>query len=385
MPVSSDVKSSGMSRREFARKLAASAAAAACAGGIGPALARHAFGEEKTTAPGEAMFYERLEDNEVQCRVCPRECIIQDGKTGFCNNRANTGGTLKSLVYGKPCSIDAGPIEKAPLFHFRPGHIRLCLSTVGCNMRCKHCQNWQTSQAKPNEVLARDLPPKEAVQLAQKEKEIKSVCFTFTEPTVFYEYVHDTSKAAQEAGLATSIVSNGYINEEPLKRLLPVLSAVKIDLKSFSPKFYEDVCEGKLEPVLETLKTLKAAEKHFEIVYLVIPTLNDSIDEIGKMCEWIKKELGDRVPLHFTRFHPEYKLKSLPPTPTKTLESAIGVAKGCGLKYVYIGNVPGHENNSTFCAKCGKRIIYRIHFGALENFVEDGKCKFCGEPIPGVW
>ncbi len=380
------LKDPTMTRREFARKLTTAAAAAAvCTGGFASTLGGEIFADEDKSVPHEAMYYEKLDKREIQCKICPRECIVQDGKTGFCNNRQNKGGVFHSLVYGRPCSLDAGPIEKAPFYHFRPGHVRLCLATVGCNFRCKHCQNWEISQAKPGDVRTLDAPPQEVVRLAQKEKLIESVCFTYTEPIVFYEYVYDTAKLAQEKGLMTSIVSAGYINEEPLKQLATVLSAVKIDLKAFSEKFYKEVCEGELEPVLETLKTLKGTGKHFEIVNLVIPTLNDGMDEIEKMCAWIKENLGDSVPLHFTRFHPEYKLRNLPDTPVKTLENAVAVAQKAGLKFVYIGNVPGHERNSTFCPKCGKRILHRIHFSPIETHIKSGKCEYCGEPIPGVW
>jgi pyruvate formate lyase activating enzyme len=370
-----------LTRREFVRKLTT---AAACAGGLVSALGRPASADDEKSALDEAMFYEKLDKNEVQCKICPRECIIEDGKTSFCRNKQNRGGTLYSLVYGKPCSVDVGPIEKAPLFHFRPGHVRLCLATVGCNLRCKYCQNWQISQATIGEVRHLVASPEDIVKKALKWK-VQSISFTYTEPTSYYEYMYDIAKLAKEKRLMSCIVSNGYINEEPLKKLVAVLDAVKIDLKSFNTKFYKDICEAELEPVLETLKTLKAAGKYFEIVYLVIPTLNDSLDEIEKMCVWIEENLGSNVPLHFTRFHPNYKLTNLPDTPVNTLESAMKVAKKAGLRFVYIGNVPGHNNNSTFCPKCSKRIIHRVHFSPLEIHVKDGRCEYCGEPIPGVW
>lgn len=373
-----------MTRREFGRNLTAAATAIACAGGFVSASVRPASADDDRSAPGEAMFYEKLGQGEIQCKICPRECIVQDGKIGFCNTRKNSGGVFRSLVYGRPCSLDVGPIEKAPIFHFKPGHMRLCLATVGCNLRCKHCQNWEISQAKPGDVRSYDAPPESIVRLA-KQKKLTSISFTYTEPTVFYEYVYNTARLAQEEGLLTSIVSSGYINKEPLKKLVKVLSAVKIDLKAFSEKFYKDICEGELEPVLETLRTLKETGKHFEIVNLVIPTLNDNMDEINRMCVWIKENLSDSVPLHFTRFHPAYKLTNLPATPVKTLENALAVAQKVGLKFVYIGNVPGHERNSTFCPRCGKRIVYRMHFSPLEMHIKDGKCEYCGEAIPGVW
>lgn len=332
----------------------------------------------------EAMFYEKIEDNKVWCHLCPRKCIIPDGEKGYCRVRENRGGKLYSLVYGKPCSISVEPIEKAPFYHFMPGHRRLCIATVSCNLRCKYCQNWHISQVGPGEVRTFRLLPEEVVEKALTEK-VDSICFTFTEPVVFYEYVYDIAKIARKNGLRVSIVSAGYVCEEPLRKLVKVLDAVKIDLKGFNEKFYLRVCSGELAPVLRTLKVLKEEGKHFEIVNLVIPTLNDDSGEIKKMCLWIRQNLGNSVPLHFTRFSPAYKLTHLPSTPITTLETAIRIAKETGLKYVYIGNVPGHKYNSTICPKCGKTLIHRAGFQVIENNIKNGRCRFCGERIPGFW
>ena len=332
----------------------------------------------------EAYFYQKLGDQEVQCLMCPRKCLILEGARGVCRNRENHGGRLYALTYGRPCSIAVEPIEKAPFFHFIPGHKRLCVATVGCNLRCKYCQNWHISQKRVEEVRHYDLSPEQIVEIAKRE-EVKSICFTFSEPTAFYEYMYDIAKLAKENGLMTSIVSNGFINPQPLRQLIEVLDAVKIDLKGFSEEFYEEVCFGRLEPVLNTLRTLREEGMWVEIVNLVVPPLNDDPNEIEKMCQWIKENLGDEVPLHFLRFFPDYKLTHLPSTPVKTLERAIEIAQKVGLKYVYIGNVPGHQHNSTFCPECGKRLIHRVHFALLGNNMEDGKCKFCGQEIPGIW
>ena len=332
----------------------------------------------------EAMFYQKLEGNNLRCRLCPRKCIIPEGGRGFCRVRENKGGKLYSLVYGKPCSVDLGPIEKAPIYHFIPGHVRLCLSTVGCNLRCKYCHNWHISQAGPGELREYNLSPEEVVKEALSQG-VKSISFTYTEPTVFYEYIYDISKLAREKGIKTSIVSNGYINPEPLRKLLTVLDAVKIDLKGFTESFYREVSSAGLQPVLETLKVLKQEGVYFEIVNLIVPTLNDDPEEIKKMCEWIKENLGEDVPLHFSRFTPAYKLTSLPATPIKTLEEAVKIAQETGLRYVYLGNVPGHRYNSTFCPQCGKRLIHRIHFSVLKDEIEDGICGFCGYKIAGIW
>jgi pyruvate formate lyase activating enzyme len=332
----------------------------------------------------EAMFYERVPKKEVQCLLCPRECVIPNGKIGFCRNRENRDGTLYTLVYGKPAVVDIGPIEKAPFYHFIPGHFRLCLTCASCNLRCKHCQNWHISQKNLEALNHYPYSPSEIVQHAKKQG-LFSISFTYTEPTVYYEYLYDISVVAREAGMKTSIVSNGYINRDPLLKLLKVLDAVKIDLKGFSEEFYEEVCSATLKPVLESLLTIKKEDVWLEVVNLVIPTLNDDSRMIDKMCRWVKENLGVDTPLHFTRFHPDYKLTHLSPTPVSTLESAYETAKKDGLRYVYIGNVPGHIRNSTFCPSCNRKVIHRTNFDVLEMSVMNGKCKFCGCPLQGMW
>jgi pyruvate formate lyase activating enzyme len=336
------------------------------------------------TSPKEAMFYKGVDGQRVQCLLCPRECVITVGKRGFCRNRENRGGTLFTLVYARPAVVDIGPIEKAPLYHFIPGHFRLCLTCTSCNLRCKHCQNWHLSQKSFEELDHHSYSPSQIVQQAKKQG-LNSVSFTYTEPTVYYEYLYDVSVAARENGMKTSIVSNGYINREPLLKLLKVLDAVKIDLKGFSEEFYEEVCSASLKPVLESLKIVKTSNVWLEIVNLVVPTLNDDPKMIDEMCRWIKENLGVDTPLHFTRFSPNYKLTHLSPTPVSTLESAYDIAKKNGLRYVYIGNVPGHIHNSTFCPSCNRKIIHRTHFDILEMNVVGGKCKYCNEKIPGIW
>ncbi len=358
----------------------------ACSGELTPTPERATVvRSEMSESPlKEAMFYEKLSGNRVQCQICPRRCIIPEGERGFCRNRENRGGTLYSLVYGKPCTVNMTVPEKGPLYHFIPGHRRLALATVSCNLRCKYCQNWQISQRSVEEVSHYDLSPEEIVELALKNK-AKSVSFTYTEPTAFYEYVYDISRLARERGLKTSIISNGFINPEPLRELLKVLDAVKIDLKGFSEEFYAEVSSARLEPVLTSLKIVKEEGVHLEIVNLVLPTLNDDPEMIRAMCQWIKDNLGEDVPLHFTRFFPNYRLTNLPPTPVETLEMAREIALDVGLQYVYIGNVPGHEANNTYCPKCGKLLIRRAYMAILENNIVNGRCKFCGHKIPGIW
>ncbi len=330
------------------------------------------------------MFYKREQGTNVQCLLCPRECVISDGRRGFCRNRENRGGTLYTLVYGRPAVIDIGPIEKAPLYHFIPGHFRLCVTCASCNLRCKHCQNWNLSQKTFEELNHYSYSPLEIVQQA-KNQNLFSISFTYTEPTVYYEYLYDISIVAKQAGMKTSIVSNGYINREPLLKLLTVLDAVKIDLKGFSEEFYKEVCSATLKPVLESLLTVKKEKVWLEIVNLVIPNLNDNPKMIDEMCQWIKENLGQDTPLHFTRFHPDYKLTHLSPTPVSTLESAYEIAKKNGLRYVYIGNVPNHIYNSTYCPSCNRNVIRRMHMDVVEMNVVNGRCKFCGSLIEGNW
>jgi pyruvate formate lyase activating enzyme len=332
----------------------------------------------------EAMFYKKVNGQNVQCHLCPRECVISDGKRGFCRNRENRIGKLYTLVYGKPAVVDIGPIEKAPLYHFAPGHFRLCLTCASCNLRCKYCQNWHLSQKSFEELNHYSYSPEEIVQEAKAHK-LNSISFTYTEPTVYYEYLYDISVIAKRSRIKTSIVSNGYINREPLLKLLSVLDALKIDLKGFSEKFYEEVSSATLKPVLESLVTVKKEKVWLEIVNLVVPTLNDDPKMIYEMCRWIKENLGMDTPLHFTRFFPNYKLTHLSPTPISTLESAYEIAKRNGLRYVYIGNVPGHPHNSTFCPVCNKKIIFRTHFDIIEMNLVNGKCKFCNSTLQGKW
>jgi pyruvate formate lyase activating enzyme len=339
---------------------------------------------ESTSSPKEALFYKKTHGQDVQCLLCPRECVISNGKRGFCRNRENREGTLYTLVYGSPAVVDIGPIEKAPLYHFIPGHFRLCITCASCNLRCKHCQNWHLSQRCFEDLDHYSYSPSDIIQQAKKQG-LNSISFTYTEPTVYYEYLYDVSMVARQYGIKTSIVSNGYINREPLSKLLKVLDAVKIDLKGFSEEFYKKVCSASLKSVLESLQTVKSSNVWLEIVNLVIPTLNDDPKMIDEMCQWIKENLGVETPVHFTRFLPNYKLMHLYPTAISTLDSAYDIAKKNGLRYVYVGNVPGHIYNSTYCPFCNRKVVHRTNFDVLEMNVVDGKCKFCNSPIQGKW
>jgi len=329
-------------------------------------------------------YFTSLGGGDIQCELCPKRCRVPRGKRGACGVRENRDGKYYSLVYGNPCAVHLDPIEKKPFFHVLPATNSFSLATVGCNFQCKFCQNWEISQASPEDVYSYDISPEMMVKMA-KEVKAHSVAYTYVEPTIFYEYMTDICHLARKEGLLNVTHSNGFMNPAPLKNLCKVMDAANIDLKGFSEAFYRDVCHGELNPVLETLKTLKREKVHLEITNLVIPTQNDDPSGIREMCLWIKRELGADTPVHFSRFFPLYKLRSLPPTPVSTLEKARSIAFSCGLEYVYVGNIPGHEGEHTFCPKCKKLLIQRVEYMVSENHLRDGKCEYCGKPIPGIW
>ncbi len=332
----------------------------------------------------EADFYEKRLDGAVVCNLCPRGCVIGAGKRGYCRIRENRGGRLVALTYGKAVALTPDPIEKKPFFHVLPGHRAFSLATVGCNFACSFCQNYNISQATPEEIPTPFRSPAEIVRLA-RETQCHTLAFTYTEPVVFYEYMADCARAARAAGLRSLMISNGYIREEPMRALLPMLTAVKIDFKSFSESFYRDICAGRLTPVLDTLKRVVRSGVWLEIVTLLIPTLNDSEEEIRRLCGWILKELGPDIPLHFSRFHPAYRLRNLPPTPYDTLQKARTIGIQEGLHFVYIGNAPGLGGEDTACPSCKQTVIRRRGFQILENRIPDGVCPSCHTPLPGRW
>jgi len=319
----------------------------------------------------------------VQCELCPNGCILDLDQVSRCRTRKNKDGVLYSLVYGKPCAVHVDPIEKKPFFHFLPGTTAFSIATAGCVLSCKFCQNWQISQARPEDTDTYDLPPDNVVMNAQFYK-CKSIAYTYTEPTVFYEYMYDTAIIAKKKGVRNTMHSCGYIKEKPLRKLSEYMDAADIDLKAFTEDFYARICSGSLKPVLDSLVVLKEEGVWLEITNLVIPTLNDDIKKIKEMSVWIYKNLGPDVPIHFSRFFPHYKLKNLPPTPLKTLTDARNTAMDAGLRYVYIGNIR-HEGESTFCPKCKKMLIERVGYYVKQNNVSNGKCRFCSTPIAGVW
>ena len=358
------------------------------------ALGRYVFAAEGTgQAAGaergeagvrEALWYEKLDDGRVKCGLCPKGCEVGPGGRGACGVRENRGGTYYTLVYGRACAVHVDPIEKKPLFHYLPGTTAFSYATGGCNFRCKFCQNWDISQARPEELQYRRLTPAEIVG-ACREGGIPTIASTYSEPTVSSEYTLETAKAGRAAEVGTVIISNGFMSRRAMVDLCGSLTAVKIDLKGFTEKFYREVCGGELKPVLDTLRTLKELKIHYEIVVLLIPTLNDSKEEVKEMCGWIVKELGPEVPVHFSRFQPMYRMTNLPPTPISTMESAYEVARGAGVKYCYLGNVGAHKWANTYCPKCETMVIERYGNMVRRNSLAEGKCPKCALAIPGVW
>ena len=332
----------------------------------------------------EAKFYQKLPNKKIKCKLCPRECTVGDRERGYCGVRENRGGTYYTLVHSRICAAHIDPIEKKPLFHYLPGTLAFSLATAGCNVNCKFCQNWDISQVRPEQVPADYAPPKLVAELA-KQRNCPTIAYTYSEPVVFSEYLMDAADAGHEAGIRSVVVSNGYMQEESLKTAYGKMDAVKIDLKAFTESYYKDVVVGELKPVLDSLVTLRKMNKWTEIVYLVVPTLNDSDAEFGALARWIKSNLGVDVPVHFTQFHPEYLLKNLPITPVPTLERAKAIADAEGLHYVYIGNVPGHPAQNTYCPKCHRMLVERVGFTPSQMLIRKGSCPFCQEPIPGVW
>jgi len=378
---------SPLDRRWFLKCALASGAALGVSGKPAAAmpLGTGAQSQDDARFVVEAKFYQKLQNRKIKCKLCPRECTVGDKERGYCGVRENRGGTYYSLVHSRVCAAHVDPIEKKPLFHYLPGTNAFSLATAGCNVNCKFCQNWEISQSRPEQIPADYAPPQRIADLA-RQYGCPTIAYTYSEPVVFSEFLMDTADAGHEAGVRSIVVSNGYIQEEALRAAYGKMDAVKIDLKAFSESYYAKVVTGQLKPVLETLVTLRKMGKWTEIVYLVLPTLNDSDAEFHGLATWIKTNLGVDVPLHFTQYHPEYLLKNLPITPVPTLERAKAIADAEGLHYVYIGNVPGHPAQNTYCPKCRHMLVERVGFTASEMLIrKDGSCPFCRHPIPGVW
>ncbi|MCM8776626.1 MAG: AmmeMemoRadiSam system radical SAM enzyme [Candidatus Omnitrophica bacterium] len=336
-----------------------------------------------STGYHRAMYYEKLSGGTVQCFLCPNRCILSIGQFGLCKARKNIDGELYSLVYGKIATVHVDPIEKKPFFHVLPSSQAFSIATTGCNMRCLFCQNWEISQVFPNDILSIPMTPEQVVEKALQSR-AESIAFTYTEPVISYEYMLDIAKLAKAKGLKTLVVSSGYIEQTPLKELLKYIDAYKVDLKAFDEKFYNRLTGGHLQPILETIQTIHQNGVWLEIVTLIIPGQNDSEDEIRSLARWLKENIGPDVPLHFSRFHPQYKLGNLPPTPVETLIRARAIAMEEGMKFVYVGNVDYSDGEATYCPQSGEKAIERRGYFVIANRLKNGVCPD-GEKIPGIW
>jgi pyruvate formate lyase activating enzyme len=332
----------------------------------------------------EVYYQTELGQGYVRCLTCPNTCVLPPDARSRCRSHVNKDGKLYTLVYGNPCAVHIDPVEKKPLYHFLPASDTFSIATTGCSFHCLNCQNWEISQAKPEDVRFHDLFPEAVIQKVL-QTDCTSVAYTYAEATTFYEYMLDTSRLAHEHNIKNIWVTNGYINEAPLSELSKTLDAANIDVKSFSESTYARLNAGRLEPVLRTLKILKDKGVWFEMTALIVPTYTDDMETVKKMCTWILENLGADYPLHFSRFFPLYKLTHLPPTSIDFLESARKVAMEMGIHYVYVGNVPPAESSHTYCPSCKRKIIERMGYMIKNVGMTSGKCSYCNEPIAGVW
>jgi pyruvate formate lyase activating enzyme len=326
----------------------------------------------KSSGTREAMFWTK-DNSKVLCELCPHRCHIAEGKRGICGVRENREDILYTLIYGKATSVTPDPIEKKPLFHFHPGTDVLSFGTVGCNLKCSHCQNWSISQVEFEDVGLQTITVKDVIQLTKRQG-CRGVAWTYNEPIIWFEFAFDGCKAAKESDLYTVFVTNGFIERKPLETIAPYLDAMNIDVKAFNEEFYGKVCKAKLQPVLETVKSAHELGIFVELTYLIIPGQNDDSNELEEFCE--------NIPIHFSRFHPDYRMTSIPPTPMGTMEEAHGLAKKHGLKYVYLGNImPGDRWENTYCPQCNGLLIERLGFGVRKNNLKEAKCPHCGTSL----
>jgi len=332
----------------------------------------------------EALFYKTLENNVVQCELCPHRCILSSNQRSFCRVREARNGKLYTLAYENPCAIHVDPIEKKPIFHMLPGTSSFSIATAGCNSRCKYCQNWQISQAYPEDTDNIELSVVDVVISAQKNN-CRSIAYTYSEPTVFYEYMLEASKLAQLYNIKNIFVTGGMINKKPVKLLSQYIDAAHVDLKGFDQDYLKKTCSQNLNTILDCLLTLRENKVWVEIINLVVPTLNDNFKMIQNMCKWIYSNLGPDVPLHFSRFYPTYKLKNLPPTPLETLVQAAEIAKSERLRYIYIGNVTDTRYTDTYCPFCNSCLIKRKGYTVTNVGLIDGTCQKCNKRIAGIW
>jgi pyruvate formate lyase activating enzyme len=374
-------KKCDFSKRDFLKKSLALSAGLVCfpSKAIFPEMA----GEERSVY-WKAALYQEETARGIMCRICPNECVLKEGELSKCNNRIVHNSKLYTLAFGNPCSVNADPVEKKPLYHFLPGSKAFSIATAGCNLVCLNCQNWTISQTSPDKTRNIDLMPEKVVEECIINS-CKSIAYTYSEPVTFYEYVYETATLARKAGIKNIFKSNGYINPEPLKNLCTVLDAANIDLKAFTESTYLKLTGGKLQPVLDSLKIFKDSGVWLEITNLIIPEWTDNQDEIGRMCKWLSDNGFKNTPLHFSRFYPLHKLEQLPPTPVEILNRAYKIARGEGLKYVYTGNAPGYEISDTICPNCNSVVVSRQGYRISVNNISDGKCSKCGSAVEGVW
>ncbi|MBW2468392.1 MAG: AmmeMemoRadiSam system radical SAM enzyme [Deltaproteobacteria bacterium] len=335
----------------------------------------------------EAFLYEPLDDSKVKCNLCSHRCVIKDGRRGLCSVRENQAGTLQTLVYGKLIARHVDPIEKKPLFHFLPGTLSYSIATVGCNFRCRFCQNADIAQMPTDHkgrIMGDAVSPQQVVADAAKTG-CRSIAYTYTEPTVFFEFAYDTAKRAHTRGIRNVFVTNGYMSAEALEMINPYLDAANVDLKAFTDEYYKDLCGARLTHVQQTLKHMKALGIFVEVTTLIVTGLNDDAAELQQLAEFIARDLGNDTPWHISRFHPTYKLTDRPATPLETLTRARAIGLQAGLKYVYTGNVPGNAGENTFCPGCGEKVVERWGFQVGALHIKDGACAHCGEKIDGFW
>jgi pyruvate formate lyase activating enzyme len=333
----------------------------------------------------DAMLWSPLEGGKVACALCSHRCVIAPSKAGICAVRENREGKLVTLVYGEVIAAHVDPIEKKPLYHFYPGSKALSIATAGCNFRCAFCQNWEISQASRRTdggIGGQTLSPQEIVREALAQ-DCRSISYTYTEPTIFFEYAYDTARLAKEAGLANNFVTNGYMTEEALTTIRPYLDAANVDLKAFQDETYKKVCGARLEPVLDSIRRMRKLGIWVEVTTLVVPGLNDGAEELTGIARFIAGVDPD-IPWHISRFHPDFEYTDTPPTPAKTLRLAAEIGKREGLSYIYIGNMPG-ESEDTHCPTCGRVLIRRQGFFVAENRMTGTTCPFCASPIAGVF
>ncbi|MGA2973765.1 MAG: AmmeMemoRadiSam system radical SAM enzyme [Spirochaetia bacterium] len=334
----------------------------------------------------EAAWYTKQENGVVRCELCPRLCILGPGARGYCKVRVNIDGTLYSLVYGRIAAIHVDPIEKKPLFHFLPGAKALSIATAGCDLSCAFCQNWTISQAYPEETQAETLTPRDIVDMAKREG-CQVIAYTYNEPTVFYEFMLDCAKLARQNGIRNVWVTAAYITPGPLRELAKYLDAANVDIKGIRDDYYRKYCDGHVEPVLDAIKILKEEGVYVEITNLVVPDGNDSDQDIRDLSAWVMQNLGPDAVLHFSRYFPMYKMEQPGPTPESTLLQARRIAQEQGLRYVYIGNLPGPGYEDTICPNCGRLLVRRIGFDIDWSTygIVNGACRYCGAKVSGVW